>query len=79
MGSLGEYIKNSTLRSLLIVGTIAAVSHAARRKAVTRKDVWIQALVERKGKKCACVALTVRTIFAMLTQGTEYKAEYIPA
>jgi len=49
---------------------------------VTKKDVWIQALVERRGKECAAVALankTVRTAFAMLTQGTEYKAEYISA
>lgn len=35
-------------------------------------------LIERKGKKCAAVALankTVRTAFAMLSQVTEYKAE----
>ena len=80
LGSIGTYVKNSTLRSQLIVGAMSAVSHAVRRKAVTKKDVWIQALVERKGKKCAAVALankTVRAAFAMLTQGTEYKAEYI--
>ncbi|MBL4942286.1 MAG: IS110 family transposase [Colwellia sp.] len=79
LGSIGKYVKNSTLRSQLIVGAMSAVSHAVRRKAVTKKDVWIKALVERKGKKCAAVALankTVRTAFAMLTQGTEYKAEY---
>jgi len=49
-----------------------------------KKVAWIpiQGLVERKGKKCAAVALankTVRTAFAMLTQGTEYKVELLPA
>lgn len=50
LGSIGKYVKNSTLRSQLIVGAMSAASHAVRRKAVTKKDVWIQALVERKGK-----------------------------
>ena len=81
IGSIGKYVKNTTLRSQLIIGSLSAVSHIVNRKAVTKKDVWIQALVERRGKKCAAVALTnktVRTAFAMLTQGTEYKAEYTP-
>jgi hypothetical protein len=48
-----------------------------KREAKTQKDVWLKALVERRGKKCAAVALankTVRTAYAMLTQGTEYRA-----
>ena len=46
----------------------------------TQKERWIQQLVERRGKRCAAVALTnknVRTAFVMITQGTEYKAEVI--
>lgn len=46
------------------------------------KMAWIQALVARRGKRCTAVVLTnktVRTTFAMLTQGTEYKAELITA
>ncbi len=82
LGSIGKFTKNSILRSQLICGATAAVQHAVKRKAKTQKDAWIQGLVERRGKKCAAVALankTVRTAFAMLTQNTEYKAELLTA
>ena len=82
IGSIGKYVKNGALRSQLIVGAMAVVRRAATKTAVTKKELWIQALVGRRGKKCAAVALankTVRTAFAMLTQGTEYKAENITA
>ena len=82
LGSIGKHTKNSILRSQLICGATAAVQHAVKRKAKTKKDAWIQGLVERRGKKCAAVALankTVRTAFAMLTQNTEYKAEVLTA
>jgi len=82
LGSIGKFCKNSRLRSQLVCGATAAVQHAVKRKAKTKKDVWIQDLVVRRGKKCAAVALankTVRTAFAMLTQGTEYKAELLAA
>jgi len=82
IGSIGKHVKNGLLRSQLITGSMSAISQILKREPRTKKEAWIQALVERKGKKCAAVALankTVRTAFAMLTQGTEYKAVLLPA
>lgn len=78
--SIGKYVKNRMLRSQLITGAMSAVNHAVNTKAKTKKDIWIVALVGRRGKKCAAVTLankTVRTAFAMLTQSTEYKASLV--
>ena len=82
LGSICKHVKNSALRSQLVAGATSAIQQILKREPVTKKEKWIQDLVERKGKKCAAVALankTVRTAFAMLTQGTEYKAELLAA
>lgn len=78
LGSVGKYIKNGPIRSCLVNGAMAAIRQLGKREAKTTKDIWIQNLVERRGKKCAAVALankTVRTAFAILKNNTEYKAE----
>jgi len=82
LGSVGKYVKNNTVRSCLVSGAMSAVNQATKRTARTKKELWIQQLVDRRGKRCAAVALankTVRTAFAMLSNGTAYKAEILDA
>jgi transposase len=82
LGSVGKYVKNSMLRSQLVVGSMAAIRMIIKKEAKTKKERWIQDLVERRGMRCAAVALAnknVRTAHAMLTKGTEYKAELLSA
>lgn len=82
LGSIGKHTKDTVMRSQLITGAMACVQYIAKRPAKTKKEAWIQGVVSHRGKKCAAVALAnknVRTAFAMLTQGTEYKAELLPA
>ncbi len=80
LGTIGKFVKNSMTRSQLICGCMAAVRQMVKRNPKTKKDLWVQNLVLRRGMKCAAVALankTVRTAFAMLNNGTSYKAELI--
>ena len=75
---ISKYVANKRLRSVLIQGARAYVH---RMKSVTtKKDEWLVNLIERAGYGKAAVALAnknVRTAWALLTQGTEYRKEII--
>jgi len=77
-----KHVKNTLVRSHLISGAMSVVNQICRRDPKTTKEKWLKELIERRGKKCAAVALankTVRTAFAMLPDGTEYPAQVLEA
>lgn len=76
LGMIGKR-KKTSLRSLLITGAMSVVQQVDKRDAKSDKEGWLKALIERRGKKCAAVALAnknVRTAFAILKNGTDYHA-----
>lgn len=80
LGSIGRHVRNTNLRSQLITGAFSYVNAVNRRSPKTKKELWLKALIERRGKKCASVALankTVRTAFSILNNNTHYRAELV--
>lgn len=76
LGSIGKR-KNTSLRSLLITGAMSVVQQVVKREPRTSKEAWLKSLIDRRGKKCAAVALAnknVRTAFSILRNQTEYRA-----
>ncbi|ENV3667395.1 IS110 family transposase, partial [Vibrio vulnificus] len=66
------------IRTLLIHGARAVIARCKEK--TDRNSLWLQQLVERRGYKRAAVALAAknaRIIWALLTTGNEYKANYI--
>ena len=73
---ISRYVANKRLRAVLIQGARAYINKVKEPKSA--KDQWLMALVERAGYGKASVALAnknVRTAWAMLMQGTEYRIE----
>lgn len=71
---ISKRVANKRLRAVLIQGVRAYVHRLKEPKSA--KDKWLWALIERGGHGKATVALAnmnVRTAWAMLTQGTEYR------
>jgi transposase len=70
---------NERLRQLLVLGATAVIRHA--KPARPGVSAWLLALLERKPRKLAAVALAnkmARVIWAMLTSGEAYRRQ-IPA
>jgi transposase len=57
LGTISKKCRNSMLRSQLIGGAMSVVRQVVKRDAKTKKEMWIKALAERRGNKCAAVAL----------------------
>jgi len=71
---ISKHVANKRLRSILIQGARAYIHKAKLGNTV--KDQWLLALIDRAGTGKAAVALAnknVRTAWALLTQGTEYR------
>jgi transposase len=57
IGTVGKHCKNSFLRSQLIASVIAVVIKVIRYGAKTKKERWLQWLMQRRGNKCAAVTI----------------------
>lgn len=77
LGSVGKHVRNHSMRSVLVSGAMAVCNQVKRRVPRTTKETWLKGLMERRGIRCAAVALankTVRTAFSLLANDTEYRA-----
>ena len=66
------------LRTLLIHGARAVISHAQRK---AKPDGWLHRLIERRNANVAAVALAnknARIVWAVLTRQDEFRAAYTP-
>ena len=76
LGGIGKSNGNKRLRANLIQGALSVVKVLEKRPARNQKEKWLKALIERAGKRRAAVALvnkTIRTAWAMLKHGADYR------
>lgn len=67
------------LRTLLIHGARSVIQANERKKGTPAEDMWLSALVRRRNKNVAAVALAnknVRIMWAMLAHEREYRGDY---
>lgn len=78
IGHISKKSADMRLRSTLFQGALSVVSLVVNRPARTNKEQWLKALIERRGKKVAAIALankTVRTAYAILKNDSVYRLE----
>jgi len=82
LGSISKQSAHYTLRSALFQGALSVVVNVEKRDARTHKENWLKALIARRGRKVAAIALankTVRTAFALITNDQEYQPQPVAA
>ena len=75
LGHISKHCADKRLRSLLYQGAMSVVNKAVSREPKTVKEQWLKALVVRRGKKVAAIALankTVRTAVALIKNNDDY-------
>ena len=61
-----------------MTGAFTYINHVSKSSAKSQKNIWLQELIKRRGKKCATVALankTVRTAFSLIKNNTKYTVQ----
>lgn len=79
-GHISKRSADKRLRSVLFQGALSVITQIMTRPAKTQKEQWLKALVERRGKKVAAIALankTVRTAHALLKNNTVYQPQVL--